>query len=164
MTLELALDQNFPVPLLDAVANYLPTDITLCHVHRIDSRMSVLSDRDLFIALYQLGYAGLVTNNYKMLSVPEEIAAIIETKAIVIAVKGLGHDPLRAAGAVLLELPGLAKRVKPGVSNVFMLDGARQPRDGWQDLKKAAEQRHQDVNEMWASVRPTKEELARPIL
>ncbi len=31
-----------------------------------------------------------------MLDVPTEIAAIVKTKMIVIAIEGLGHDPLRA--------------------------------------------------------------------
>ena len=47
----------------------------------------------------------MITNNYKILDVPSEIAAVVKRKAIVIAIEGLGHDPLRAVGALLLELP-----------------------------------------------------------
>lgn len=92
---------------------YIPQDIKLTHIPNIDPRLSELSDRKLFIALRQLGYDGLVTNNYKMLSVPEELAAIVKTKAVVVAIEALGHDPIRAVGALLLELPGLADRVRP---------------------------------------------------
>jgi len=74
----------------------------------------------------------LITNNYKMLEVPTEIAAIVTTKMIIIAIEGLGHDPLRAVGALLLELPGLPDRLKPGTSNVFRLAYRRRPpEDAW---------------------------------
>jgi hypothetical protein len=53
-----------------------------------------------------------------MLDVPAELAAIVRTQAVVVAVEGLGHDPLRAVGALVLELPGLSKRVIPRRSNV----------------------------------------------
>lgn len=67
-----------------------------------------------------------------MLDVPEEIGAISSTKLTLIAVEGLGHDPLRAVGALLLELPAIIRRIRPGHSNVFRLAyRARQPEDGW---------------------------------
>jgi hypothetical protein len=69
-------------------------------IQRIDRRLGELDDRSLIIALYQLGWAGLVTNNYKMLYVPAEIAAIVKTKLLVFAIQGAGHDPFRATGAL----------------------------------------------------------------
>ena len=67
-----------------------------------------------------------------MLEVPTEIAAIVTTKMIVIAIEGLGHDPLRAVGALLLELPGLPDRLRPRTSNVFRLAYRRRPpEDAW---------------------------------
>ena len=88
-------------------------------VDRIDRRLGELDDRGLIIALYQLGWAGLVTNNYKMLYVPAEIAAIVKTKLLVFAVEGVGHDPLRATGALLLDLPGALKRHRPACRRCF---------------------------------------------
>ena len=120
-TLRLALDQNFPTPLISAVIDYLPVDIEMKSLRRIDSRLSELDDRTLFLALHHLGWHGLVTSNYKMLDVPADLAAIVRTRAVVVAVEGLGHDPLRAVGALLLELPGLSSRVLPRRSNVFRL-------------------------------------------
>jgi hypothetical protein len=69
--LRLALDQNFPTPILNAVADYL-VDIELVPLSRIDVRLSSLEDRQLVIALHQLGFPGMVTNNYKMLKNPKE--------------------------------------------------------------------------------------------
>ncbi len=161
--LRLALDQNFPTPLLQAVQQYLPADLQLTSVHRIDPALSELSDRALFIALKQLDIDGLITNNYKMLDVPEELAAIVATKSVLVAVEGLGHDPIRAVGALLLELPGLAGRVRPGVSNVFRLTYRRRiPEDAWHYLSIAAERRGVTAQELWAEVRLTDEELPTP--
>jgi hypothetical protein len=65
-TLRLALDQNFPTPLIGAVTDYLPDDIEIKSLRRIDPRLSELDDRTLFLTLHHLGWHGLVTNNYKM--------------------------------------------------------------------------------------------------
>jgi hypothetical protein len=119
-TLRLALDQNFPTPLIGAVTDYLPDDIEIKSLRRIDPRLSELDDRTLFLTLHHLGWHGLVTNNYKMLDVPAELAAIVRTQAVVVAVEGLGHDPLRAVGALLLELPGLSRRVLPRRRTCFV--------------------------------------------
>ena len=61
--IRLALDQNFPTPILDLLAKFI-VDIELIPLRRIDSRLSTLDDRTLVIALHQLGFPGLVTNNY----------------------------------------------------------------------------------------------------
>jgi hypothetical protein len=86
-TLRLALDQNFPTPLIGAVIDYLPGDIEMKSLRRIDPRLSELDDRTLFLALHHLGWHGLVTNNYKMLDVPAELAAIVRTQAVVVAIE-----------------------------------------------------------------------------
>jgi len=53
--LRLALDQNFPTPLINAVRGYLPVDIEVLSLREIDPRLSDLDDRPLFIAPHQLG-------------------------------------------------------------------------------------------------------------
>ena len=58
----LALDQNFPTPILAGLAEFI-VDIELIPLRKIDPRLSVLDDRALVIALHQLGFQGLVTNN-----------------------------------------------------------------------------------------------------
>jgi hypothetical protein len=91
--------------LIRTVTDYLPVDIELKAVRRIDPRLSELDDRTLFLALHHPGGQGLVTNNYKMLDVPAELAAIVRTQAVVVAMEGLGHDPLRAVGALSAGAP-----------------------------------------------------------
>ena len=163
--LRLALDQNFPANLIRQIAEYLPDDLALRTLHDIDPRLSGLDDRPLIIALHQLGWSGLVTNNYKMLYEPHEVAAIVATKSVVVAVEGLGHDPLRAAGAILLELPGLVERLLPDRSNVFRLRyQRRKPEDGWVYLTEAAKRHSESQQVVWRRHRPTAEELETPVL
>src|SRR4051812_9895702 len=101
--LRLVLDQNFPQPLLQDLSRWLPPGVNISHLGELDDRLRSVSDRALLIALKQLGYDGLITTNHKMLLVPEELAAMIATEATVIATKSMGHDPIRAAGALLLQ-------------------------------------------------------------
>jgi hypothetical protein len=163
--LRLALDQNFPQPLLESLHLWLPRDVDLTHLTQIDPRLSDLSDRDLFIALSQLGWDGLVTNNWRMLNIEHEIAAIVATKATVVAMKGMGDDPIRPAGALLLALPGIAKRTRPGHSNVFLLSYAhRHAEGGWDHLKKVAERRGVTADDLWNEHRPSVEELTTQVL
>ena len=121
----LALDQNFPTPILAALAEFI-VDIELIPLRRIDPRLSSLDDRTLVVALHQLGFPGLVTNNYKMLKNPKELAAIVATKLTVFAIEGVGDDPIRATGALLLgpsgspEAHGLAQ-------GAGLLDAPAQP-------------------------------------
>src|SRR5215470_5139972 len=51
--LRLALDQNFPVLILNAAT--LVPEVEIAPTHKVDPRLSDLDDRRLLIALYQLG-------------------------------------------------------------------------------------------------------------
>ena len=79
-------------------------DIQLLPLRAIDEELTQLDDRNLLIALKQLEFKGLVTLNYKMLRNPKELAAVLKTKLNIFAVEGVGHDPIRATGALLLDL------------------------------------------------------------
>ena len=118
--IRLALDQNFPTPILAAFEDYL-VDVELVSLRKIDRRLSTLDDRALVIALHQLGFPGMVTNNYRMLKNPRELAAIIETRLTIFAIEGVGGDPLRATGAVLLDLPGALKKLDTRKGQVFWM-------------------------------------------
>jgi hypothetical protein len=158
--LKLALDQNFPTSLVNAIVDFLPRDIQVASVHRIDRRLSDLDDRPLFLALHHLGWGGLVTNNYKMLDIATEVAAIVRTQAVVVAVEGLGHDPLRAAGALLLELPGLRGRLVANRSNVFRLAYRRRPpENGRTYLERIADRQGRSEDDLWREVLVTQEEF-----
>jgi hypothetical protein len=105
-SLRLALDQNFPKPLLEDLQRWLPTEVEVVHITDIDSRLSPLSDRELIIALRQLGFDGLVTNNWRMLNIDSEIAAIIATNSVVVAMKKMGDDAIRRLAPSCLSFLG----------------------------------------------------------
>ena len=163
--LRLALDENFPPIVLDA-AEVLP-EVELMPLARIDRRLRGLSDRQMIIALHQLGWSGLVTNNYEMLRVPSEVSAIVRTKLTVIAVEGVGDDPLRATGVLMTDLPLIARRVRNEghLAQVF----SRRPstpraEPSWEHFRKAAERRHREVGELYDEVKVTDAELTTPVL
>jgi len=165
--LRLALDENFPEPLLNVLrdSSWLPRDVEITHINRLDPRLRGMGDRQLLIALYQLGFHGLITNNWRMLNIPMEIAAIVATNAVVVAIKDMGDDAIRATGALLLELPGIRKRLKPGVSNVFLLNYARRHgEDAWESLRRAAEHEGVSVGALYDQVKLSPDELTRPVL
>jgi hypothetical protein len=116
--LRLALDVNFPESILSALAEFV-IDVELVPVRHIDPHLSELDDRPLMFALRQEGFEWLVTNNYRMLRNPQELAAIIAAKINIFAIEAAGDDPLRATGALLLDLPGTIRRAVPGEGRVF---------------------------------------------
>lgn len=162
--IELALDQNFPEPILHALDEFI-IDVRLIPLRQIDPRLSDLDDRPLLIALQQRGFPGLVTNNYKMLSNPKELAAVLKTRLSVFAIQGVGHDPIRATGALLLDLPGAVRRMREAGGRVFWLRPRNpQPQDAWELFERAAERLHTDVTALYDEVKVTDEELSTPVL
>jgi len=160
----LPLDHNFPQPILAALSEWFG-DVELLPIERIDPRLTSLGDRQLVVALCQLGYRGLVTNNYRMLQNPVELAAVIKTKLSIFAIEGVGDDPIRATGALLLDLPSVINAVEAGRSGVFWLrPRVPQPKDPWDLLKELADRRHEDVGALYRQVAVSDDELATPVL
>ena len=160
----LPLDHNFPQPILAALSDWLG-DVELLPIGHIDRRLTNLGDRELVLALYQLGYRGLVTNNYRMLQNPVELAAVIKTKLSIFAIEGLGNDPIRAAGALLLDLPSAVNAVEAGRPGIFWLrPRVPQPNDPWDLLKQLAHRQHEDVGDLYRQVAVSDDELATPVL
>jgi len=162
--IRLALDQNFPTPILRAIAEYI-VDVELIPIREIDARLSTLEDRELLIALKQLGYPGLVTNNYKMLKNPKELAAIMATKLTVFAIQGVGDDPIRATGALLLDLPGALKRIDTRKAQVFWMRPRNPtPADPSELLGRAASHQNRSFDDLLSEVRVGDLELSQPVL
>ena len=163
--MDIPLDHNFPEPILECLAEFIP-EVNLLPLRRIHPGLPALdNDRKLLIALHQLGHASLVTNNYKMLQNPQELAAVLKTKITVFAIAGVGHDPIRATGALLLDLPAALKALEAGRRGVFWLrPRSPRPQDPWELFKHAAKNRSEDPQQLLAEVRVTDEELAASVL
>ena len=162
--MRLPLDHNFPEPIVDSLKPWMGST-ELLPLRHIDERLTSLDDRPLLIALRQLGFAGLVTLNYRMLRNPSELAAVIKTGVTVFAIEGVGHDPMRATGALLLDLPIALKAVQAGSKGVFWFrPRAPQPQDPRELFDKAATRRHQDPVALYASLEVSDAELQKPVL
>lgn len=158
----LALDVNFPEPILVALDEFL-ADAELTPLRRIDQRLTELDDRPLMLALRQEGFDWLVTNNYRMLRNPSELAAIMKARMKVFAIEGLGGDPLRATGALLLDLPGAIRRSVADRSEVFWSrPRSPLPQEPWDLFTKAAERRHQGAADLYDEVKVSDAEAETP--
>ena len=162
--MDLPLDQNFPEPILERMGPWMG-DIHLVPLRTIDHRLPRLDDRELLIALTQLGYEGLVTLNYKMLRNPAELAAVLKTKLTVFAVEGVGHDPIRATGALLLDLQPAVNAMRSGRSGVFWLrPRSPRPQDPWDLFMKAAFKRGEEATSLYEDVKVSDAELETAVL
>lgn len=161
--MRIPLDHNFPEPVLSCLERFIP-DAQLLPIRHIHPKLPRLEDRRLLIALHVLGYRALVTNDYKMLKNPLPLAALCKTKLTVFAIEGLGDDPIRAAGALLLNMPPLVKAISTGQTGAFRLK-PRNPRlsDPWDLFKKAAERRKEDALSLYEQLKVTDADLQSPI-
>jgi len=117
-----ALDENFPEPLLlEIVSRYTP-ELDLRPIRHIDQRLTGgLGDDRLILALHQLGVEGLITNDDRMLSLPEVLAVVQQTWFSVVTCRQTGHDPLVATGLLLTHLGRIGRRYRAGTPQVWRL-------------------------------------------
>ena len=159
--MQIPIDQNFPEPIVEALSPHVP-DIDFLPLRKIAPQLPEASDRELLIALHKLRFNWLVTLNYKMLRNPAELAAVIKTKINVFAIEGLGHDPIRATGALLLHLPPAMRAIEnSGQHGVFWIRTS-QPKlhDAWDLFSSAAERSNQDMESLYAEVEVSDSELS----
>ena len=162
--MDIPLDHNFPESILNSLRDFI-TEVNLIPLRRIDERLPELDDRRLVLAIHQLGFPGFVTGNYKMLQNPRELAAVIATESCVFAIEGVGHDPIRATGALLLDLPSAVRGMEAGRRGVFWLrPRSPQPQDPNELFNLAARRRNEKPKELLDQVRVTAQEISTPVL
>lgn len=164
--LRIPLDHNFPEPILVCLDQFI-TDVRLIPIRLIDPRLPELEDRQLLIALHQLGFRALVTMNYRMLDNARELAAILKTKISVFAIEEAGHDPLMATGILLFDLPGAIRRYSPGRAQVFRFrhNQPRPVKSPWNDeFVPIAQRMGRQASELYDEVRVSNDEITTPVL
>lgn len=155
------LDVAVPEPILAALDEHM-VDIALTPLHRIDRRLTEVDDRTLVLALRQDGFDWLATDNDKILRNPSELAAILRAGVNIFAVQGTGGDPLRALGALLLDLPEAVRRAN-GLGEVFWSRPRRPaPRRPWDLFEEAAARHGQTADDLYDQVKVTDDEMATP--
>jgi hypothetical protein len=157
-----ALDHNFPDPVV-AVLSDFQADAELVRVDKINPRMPDLDDWELLVALQHDArpWDGLITTDSSMLNQGPELAALIQTKLTLVVAVESGHNPVKASGLLFAYLGGICKRTRPDVPQVWTLNAASNPhREPWDFLKRFAAHNNRDVDDVWAEVRLTAEQLA----
>lgn len=160
MVLRLALDQNFPTPIVKVLQSYIP-GVELTSVGDIDARLPLAEDWQLLLALSQKGYDGLVTQDARMLSLPKELLVIERTKLKVIAIEATGHQPVAATGILLAHLDRLRAQVDPKRAQVWRLSVKLGPSETpGECLNRAAAHSHVSPAQLRRDHAPSAAEMA----
>lgn len=156
-----ALDQNFPEPLLDAAAPFLP-EVELVPIRVIDPRLSDMDDWEILLTLHLhvRPWDGLITTDSSMLGQPRELATLRQTNLTLVVARATGHDPIRATGLVLTHRDYICDQTTDAQPQVWDLSARSRPAtDPWDLLEKAARHQHRTTDTVWREARLTAEEL-----
>ena len=156
-----ALDENFPEPLLLDIVRIRTPELDLRHVRTIDARLRGLLDHRLILALFQSGVEGLVTNDDRMIFLPEVLAIIQQTGFTVVTCRRTGHDPLVATGLLLVHLGRIARRHDQRTPQVWRLTAPERPPEDFAALVRNVEDR---TGQRLATFTLTEQELEEPVL
>jgi hypothetical protein len=98
-----------------------------------------------------------------MLSLPRELAVLMQTKLSLVVAEEAGHDPLRATGLLLLHLPGICRDSTTTKPQVWRLraPGRRPVIDPWEELERVAEHQSEKAPELYADAKLSSSELKR---
>jgi len=116
--IRVALDENFPLDLIRKLGDVIP-GAELRSVYEIDERFEGLDDWQVVVALYRRNWQVLATSDFRMANEARSLMAVDQTRMTLVAVEGLGHNSVRATGALLLELPAMVKKYVADRPQVF---------------------------------------------
>lgn len=157
-----ALDQNFPEPIVEALAEHLADDADLVPVRRIDSRLTTVDDWEILRALHvdTRPWDGLITTDRHMLGLPKELAVLCQTKLSLVVAEAVGHDPIRATGLVLAHLGSICHDTNPDRAQVWTLRTVKKsPENPWDYMTRAAEQQQVAAEVLYKRERLRKADL-----
>jgi hypothetical protein len=151
-----ALDHNFPEPIVEVLSEVQEGsgDADLVSVSDIDPRMADLDDWQIMLALHhhERPWDGLITT---------ELAVLLQTKLTLIVAMAAGDDPIKATGLLFAYLGGICNRTDPDTAQVWKLRAASRAADKpWDDLKRAADHQHRNVEDLWQENRLSAKEFA----
>ena len=156
-----ALDQNFPQPIVDALAQYI-IEAELVPIGDIDERLATLDDWEVMLALHhhERPWDGLITTDANMLALPRELAVLMQTKLTLVVAKESGHDPIKATGLLLAYLPGICQRTAGDKAQLWTLRAVQKgAEDPWASFERAAAQRGTTAARLYAANKLDSEEF-----
>lgn len=158
-----ALDQNFPQPIVDALAEHI-IEAELVPIGKIDAGFATLDDWEVILGLHQHGrpWDGLVTTDANMLALPRELAVLMQTKLTLVVAKASGHDPIKATGLLLAYLPGICQHTRDDKAQLWTLNALPRPADNpWDKLAHVAERHGTTAEKLYSTNKLSPAELAR---
>ena len=140
-----ALDEEFPENILTSLTEGIP-EAELVPIRLIHPRLRQMDDWKVLHSLHHLGeWDGLITTDTNMLKLPKELAVIHQTMLTVVAVEDAGHDPIRAAGLLLVHLPMICKKTVRTTGQIWRLSAKdKNHEDPWDQLVNIA--KHQNTS------------------
>jgi hypothetical protein len=122
-----ALDQNFPEPIVDGLADWLAQDAEIVPIRRIDAGMATLDDWQVLLALHsdQAAWDGLITTDANMLSLPRELAVLCQTKLTLVVTESVGH--IKATGLVLAHIGRICEQTRADMAQIWRLRTSTKP-------------------------------------
>ena len=157
-----ALDQGFPLPIVSVLVAYM-TEAELVPFGDIDPHLAELDDWEVLLSLHhhERLWDGLITTD-DMIWLPRELAVLMQTKLTLVLADEAGHDPLKATGLVLAHLPGICKRTRLGLAQLWILRAvARSHMDPWDQLGLVADHQNADADTLYQSAKLSPDEFAR---
>lgn len=162
-----ALDQNFPEPIVDALAEFLAEDAELVPIRVIDARLPTADDWQVIHALHvhERPWDGLITSDRHMLGLPRELAVLCQTKMTLIVAVAAGHDPIKATGLLLAHLSAICEQTDPARAQLWTLGTTKKaPADPWSYMSTAAERQDCSADELYQRQRLSPADLGRDLL
>lgn len=163
MVSHFVLDQNFP---WHVVRFDWPPALRLTPLRQLDSRLIAgYEDWQVLLALHQRGdVQGFITNDAGILELPREMVVLSKTRLVLVLTDGVGHDPLRATGLVMLYLQQLAAQSDGSpMIHVLRLHSHRTLRPGTQ-INTLANRLGVQPNELISSELRDVGDLSAPVL
>jgi hypothetical protein len=141
------LDQNFPY----YVAGFdWPPSISVSRLTDVDPGLTRnREDWQVILALAEReDVDGFVTNDRRMLLLPKEMIALSRTRLALVVTDGVGHQPLRATGLIMLHLEHVTRSLD-GQPRVFLVRPAQlQPVSAWTQVNSVAKHLGVHVNQL----------------
>ncbi len=159
-----ALDQNFPLPIVDSLREWLAADAELVPIAEIHPDMATLEDWEVLLALHtdERPWDGLITTDASMLSLPRELAVLCQTKLTLVVAVAAGHDPIKATGLVFAHISNICTRTRPDAAQVWRLATTARPADDpWEYLGRAARRRGETAQQAFRRERLSADALTR---
>ncbi len=158
-----ALDQGFPLPIVNVLRGY-QADAHLVSLGEIDSRLPDLDDWEVLLALHHHSRAwdGLITTDSSMLNQAPELVVLSRTRLTLVVAMGTGHNPVKASGLLFAYLSRICELTRPDQGQIWQLKaGNIMPMEAESGLARVADHQNVNVEDLVANARLDDEVFAR---